>query len=54
MSSKEDSKRVTKRRSYGEGSNRGTVRWNHLSDEKREQYERIEERVREKMERGEL
>lgn len=39
-------------RNYGKRGSRGP--WVNLTPEKRQQYERIEERVRKKMERGEL
>ena len=55
MSENADSRNATRKKSNGkEGSFRRSMTWSHLSDDKREQYERIEERVREKMERGEL
>lgn len=56
MSEREDLPPATGKNSNGteRGSNRVSVTWKHLSKEKREQIERIEKRVREKMERGEL
>lgn len=40
------------RSNYGKKGSRGP--WAHLSKEKRKQYEAIEERVREKVRKGEL
>ena len=51
MSEPEDSKPVTEMK-YGEKDSRG--KWLNVSEDKRAQYEAIEKRVREKMERGEL
>lgn len=56
MSEAKDSRDASKKKSNGKevGSNRVSATWNHLSKEKREQIQRIEQRVRDKMERGEL
>lgn len=56
MSEAKDSRGVSKRKSNGKerGSNRISATWSHLDKDKREQYEAIERRIRDKVERGEL